>query len=141
MHLTHQLQDYIKTVIEKDLLSLFRMKMNSAKLFHAFQQQYNHYDVKTVFSWAVREIMFWELSKETAMSQRLYWIKGVLSCYDVDSLYTNMNSVVFFLNLAVKMKLHLNASHAEGLDCSALLFYYDEFLKRLKYDVIKINSL
>ena len=39
----------MKAVIEKDSLSLLKTETDSAKLFRAFQQQYDHHDAETVF--------------------------------------------------------------------------------------------
>ena len=65
----------------------------------------------------------------------------MLSYNCVDFLHININILIFFLNLALKIKLYLSAFHAEETDCQFLLFYYDEFLKKLKYDAIKLKYL
>ena len=44
---------------------------------------------------------------------------------------------VFFLNLAVKTKLFLDAPRAEGTDRTSLLEFYDTFPQMAKYQNIK----
>ena len=45
--------------------------------------------------------------------------------------------LVYFLNLAVRVKLHLDAPRAEGTDRQSLLEYYDMFPRLPKYAAIK----
>ena len=44
---------------------------------------------------------------------------------------------VYFLNLAVKKKLYLDAPRAEGTDRTSLLEFYDTFPQMTKYQNIK----
>ena len=44
---------------------------------------------------------------------------------------------VYFLNLAVKTKLYLDAPRAEGTDRTSLLEFYDTFPQMAKYQNIK----
>ena len=44
---------------------------------------------------------------------------------------------MYFVNLTVKTKMHLDAPRAEGTNCQSLLDYYNLFPKLLKYSNIK----
>jgi hypothetical protein len=59
--------------------------------------------------------------------------------YILKTFHTDLKKSVFCLNLAMKMKLHLNNSRAEKFDRISLLNFYDVFSRLLKFFIIKFS--
>lgn len=92
-----------------------------------------------MFLWAASSIKFDKPSSGSWMKRGLYWIKDLFSMTQLGpTLDTNMKQV-YFLNLAVKMKLHLNNlknPQVEGTNCQSLFEFYDCFSYNPKYNFI-----
>ena len=128
-------KDYVKTALSKDKLQLLMSETNSQKLFAAFFTLYDHHDAKSIFFWAVKYLVFANTVKQSIMSRDSYWIKNVL--LSRERFFILIWRTVYFVNLTVKMKLHLNNPRAKHSDRTFLLHYYDVFSLILKYFTIK----
>ena len=105
-HNWRNIQNYVKIVIVDKSKTCKTMKneKNSVKLFQLFSRIYTHYDVKIVFSWNAKTLMFDELLKSNKkITNFFYWIKNVyLFILYLINFYTGINTV-FFCNLTMKM--------------------------------------
>ncbi|MCJ1264231.1 hypothetical protein MMC22_004102 [Lobaria immixta] len=116
-----KLKDYVKLTLKDDHSGLLKSETDPRRLFDAFTKLYNHHEAESVFPWAAGSIKFDEPPVGRWMKRGPYWIK------------------VYFLHLAVKMKLHLDYIEKPQVgvtDLQLLLEFYDSFPRNPKYRFI-----
>ncbi|MCJ1465813.1 hypothetical protein MMC07_004432 [Pseudocyphellaria aurata] len=113
------LKAYVIRMIAADAGGILRDTVEPGVLFQYFERRYSVHDAEDGFAWAARFIKFGHM---TPGIKRLgpgpFWIKS------------------FFVNLAVKTKLHLDRPREAGFDREDLLTYYDQFPWLGQYEVI-----
>jgi hypothetical protein len=128
-------QKYVKTIIQKNTLELLMSQSNFNVLFKAFNFMYDHHDAEAVFSWTIKYLIYFDIVKKFILFRDFYWVK------DDNFLYLRIFILiwrkVFFLNLIVKMKIHLNNSRVEKSNRISLFNFYDVFSHFLKFVIIK----
>lgn len=130
-------QDYIRQAIASDSTGRLKTEKDTKRLFRVFCRRYSHHDAEKVFPWASKYVKFDETRQQGEMSKGPYWIKGEPACSHASASFILILNIVYFINLAVKTKLHLDAPRAEHTDRQSLLDYYDLFPRLPKYGDIK----
>ena len=114
--------------LKDDHSGLLKSETDPRRLFDAFTKLYNHHEAESVFPWGAGSIKFDKPPVGRRMMRGPYWIKGLFSATQiVPTLHTDMKKV-YFLHLAVKMKLHLDnieKPQVGGTDRQLLLEFHD----------------
>jgi hypothetical protein len=96
---------------------------------------YDYHDAKFVFFWMIKFLIFIDVLNKLILFRDFYWIKNDNS-YMLKNFNIDLKKSVF-LNLVVKIKLHLDNYEAKKFDKFSLLNFWNVFSRFLKFVVIK----